>query len=301
MDELSSTLRAIDNYCNQNEIGYNLVINDTQIKSVTIAQPLDQVKDKLLKSLPDCRHINIELKKIRGGTVLVISDKAITELEKAEHMTKINEYADILNVARELVESQRHSATSGRFRSNQSSRQRRSFTSNTSFGGIEHPNSPRAKSMRKGVLNRKIDEALNGIANAQDVQPQDIFAKFGQAMNDLGMTLGIGPIQDVLKNRGISWKTSSDKQAIIFYVKNASTNAPQPIARINYETLFKPNEFEEQLLNTLDLAKGDAPGAFAHKQELMRNQEKAVREISRKLVQPPTQASPEEAVAPGNT
>lgn len=296
MDELTQTLKAIDDYCEANEIGYNLVINDTKIKSVTIAQDIDQIKDKLLTILPEFRHINIELKKIRGGTVLVISDKAITELEKAEHMKKINEYSDILTVAKDIVESQRHSATSGRFRSIQSSRQRRSFTSNTSFGNIEHPNSPKAH--RESKLNRKIDEALEGIANQQDMQPQDIFDKFGSAMQELGSALGIGPIQDLLKKRGISWKLSSDKQAIIFFVQNATTDAPQPIARINYETLFKPNEFEQQLLTTLDLAKGDAPGAFSHKQEIMRNQEKAVREISRKLVQPPTSPSPEEAVAP---
>jgi len=298
MDELSETLKAIDNYCEQNEIGYNLVINDTKIKSVTIAQDIDQVKDKLLIILPEFKHINLELKKIRGGTVLVISDKAITEREKAEHMKKINEYTEFLSLAKEIVESQRHSATSGRFRSNQSGRQRLSYTSNTSFGNIEHPNSAKANSRRENKLNRKINEALDGIANQQDMQPSDIFDKFGAAMRELGSTLGIGPIQDQLKQRGINWKLSSDKQAIIFFVQNATTDAPQPIARVNYETLFKPNEFEQQLLTTLDLAKGDAPGAFSHKQEIMRNQEKAVREISRKLVQPPASPSPEEAAIP---
>lgn len=295
MDEISSTLKAIDNYCEQNEVGYNLVINDTKIKSIIISQPIDVVKDNLLTALPECRHINIELKKIRGGTVLVISDKAITELEKAEHMNKINEYAELLSIARDIVESQRHSATSGMHRSNQSGRQRHSYQSNTTHGNIEHPNSARYRKLHK-----KLNEALEGIANSADIQPSEIFDKFGKAMQELGATLGIGPLQQVLTQRGISWKTSSDKQAIIFYVQNAKTDAPQPIARINYETLFKPNEFEQQLLSMLDLAKGDAPGAFSHKQEVMRNQEKAVREISRKLVQPPTGASPEEAVTPNN-
>jgi hypothetical protein len=61
---------------------------------------------------------------------------------------------------------------------------------------------------------------------------------------------------------------------------NATTNAPQPVASINAETLDNPSDFEEQLTHMLDFAEGEAPGAFKQKQEQIKNQEKAVRDIA---------------------
>lgn len=121
---------------------------------------------------------------------------------------------------------------------------------------------------------------MGGIATPDGQQPGDLFTKFSQALRVLGDQMNIGPLQDRLKEQGINWKKSDDNQSIILYIVNGTTNAPQPIARISAETLGKPADFEEQLTNMLDFAKGDAPGAFKQKQEELRNQEKAIRSIS---------------------
>jgi len=138
-----------------------------------------------------------------------------------------------------------------------------------------------AKSTEK--FSKQLNETLQGMATPDDAQPGDLFAKFAKSLSVLGQNIGTGPLQDQLRKQGINWKKSDDGQAIILYIVNAQTNAPQPIARINAETLAKPSDFETQLLNIMDFAKGDAPGSFKQRQAELQAQEKAVREIAKSL------------------
>lgn len=133
----------------------------------------------------------------------------------------------------------------------------------------------------RGFFDSHLQEALGGIATPTGAQPQDLFAKFARALRVLGDQMGTGPLQDLLKSQGINWKKSDDGGSIILYIVNAQTNAPQPIARVSAETLENPSDFEEQLTHMLDFAKGDAPGAFKQRQQEIKNQEKAVRDIAR--------------------
>ena len=218
---------------------------------------------------------------------------------------------DLYASAQRIAEAQYKHATAGMHRCNQDTRQRQALTRDTTFSGREHPSSPAANMKKKkkkankfesrvatalqvepladaNKFNHSLQEALNGIATPTDAQPQDLFAKFSRALKVLGDQLGIGPLQDRLKEQGIQWKKSDDAQSIILYVMNASTNAPQPIARISAETLGNPSEFEEQLTHMLDFAQGDAPGSFKQKQDQIKNQERAVRDIA-KAVSPQDQ------------
>lgn len=132
--------------------------------------------------------------------------------------------------------------------------------------------------------NTRIDsilEALDGMATPGDVQPNELFVKFARALRVLGTKLGIGPIQDVLKEKGIKWKKSDDLSSIIIYVDNSQTGAAQPITRITPEDLDKPKDFEDKLLDMLDFAKGKAPGSFKQQQEMIRKQEQLAREIAK--------------------
>jgi hypothetical protein len=136
---------------------------------------------------------------------------------------------------------------------------------------------------RRRMFGRSLNETLQGMATPNGAQPGDLFTKFARALQVLGQSIGTGPLQDQLKRQGINWKKSEDGQSIILYVVNASTNAPQPIARISAATLEKPSDFETQLLNIMDFAKGDAPGTFKQKQQELQNQEKAAREIAQQM------------------
>ena len=142
-----------------------------------------------------------------------------------------------------------------------------------------------AEDRRPSDFNLLLRETLGGLATDTGAQPNDLFKQFSRALRVLGQQMGLGPLQDRLKQQGIAWKRSDDGQAIILTIKNATTGADQPIARISHETLSQPNEFETQLKSMLDFATGDAPGAFAQKEIEVQDRKKAIGDIA-KAVQP---------------
>jgi hypothetical protein len=251
----------------------------------------------LAKEYVDQKHhvfkqdgIELTINKIRGGIIITAAIRALNELNipsgssTMSYKTKLD---DLFN--KPLAEEQYHSATAGMNRTNQSTRQRQSYTSNTTHGGVEHPVSPKAqdKKLRRKKVTEQIAEAIDGIATPTGTQPVDLFNNLIAGMDHLGDKLGIGSIRNKLAEKGINFKKSKDNTAVIFYVMNATTNSPQPIARISIEQLEKPHEFETTLLSLLDLSRGDAPGALKQQQELLRAQEQAVREVAKSAIPQP--------------
>jgi hypothetical protein len=182
-----------------------------------------------------------------------------------------------------------HSATAGMFRANQSTRHRQSYNSNKTYGGNEHPAAPTAKKEPRKSVAEQINEALDGIATPYEAQPDELFQNLLGGMDALGNKLGVGSIRRKLADKGIQYKKSKDNTAVIFYVMNASTKAPQPIARVTAEQLAKPHDFENTLLSLLDMSRGDAPGALKQQQELLRSQEQAVRDVAKNVMPAPTE------------
>lgn len=342
--KLKMVSAAIDEWCRTNDIRHMVVCDEIDLRGLMLFEKNRAVIGNLIETIKPAllqNNIHLEVRKVRSGTVLAFSLKALSEDqllfllaetgEEPEPLTFEDKIVDVFYRelppteatvdftadARRILETQRHSATAGMQRANQSTRQRQMYASNTTHGNVEHPASPRAHELRKrkrikaGVAHdgpatryesrldevlpagaeyvspsrfrHQLLEALNGLATTTGYQPDDLFHKFAKALAVLGQTMGVGPLQNQLKKQGIGWKKSDDGQAIILYIMNAQTNAPQPIARISSETLEKPNEFEEQLLSMIDFAKGEAPGAFKQKQEEIRAQEKAVRDIARSI------------------
>lgn len=223
-----------------------------------------------------------------------ISDAFVLPLEE-------NPNHDFESAAYKIAEDQYKIASAGATRSNQSSRQRNLHGVTMTHGGVidgkkeakkKKKSQPFESTVRRifddvesipttRPFYKQLSEALDGMATPDGAQPGDLFQKFARSLAVLGQQMGIGPLQQQLKKQGINWKKSDDGQAIILFIMNAQTKAPQPIARISAETLAKPNEFEEQLLHMIDFSKGEAPGAFKQHQAEIRAQEKAVRDIAR--------------------
>jgi len=124
----------------------------------------------------------------------------------------------------------------------------------------------------KGDLVSEVADSLNS---------EKLFQQFGKAMRVLGEQLGIGPLQDRLKKRGITWKMGDDNDSLVFYVNNDVTGDLQPVARISKESLNSQHDFQEQLTNVLDFAMGNSPGTFKQQQEKIRNQQQMVQDISK--------------------
>jgi hypothetical protein len=123
------------------------------------------------------------------------------------------------------------------------------------------------------------DDLLNEVAEALD--SEKLFKQFGKAMTVLGEQLGIGPIQNKLKERGITWRMGDDNDSIIFQVDNSVTGEPQPVARISKESLNTQNDFQKQLTNVLDFAMGNSPGTFDQQKEKINKQQQMVQDVSR--------------------
>jgi len=142
----------------------------------------------------------------------------------------------------------------------------------------------------KEHFSNNLSEALDGLATADGKQPMDLFKTFARALRVLGERMGVGPLQNKLKEKGITWKKSSDGQDLILVIKNADTKTEQPVARINYETLQNPNDFQEQLKNMLDFAMGQAPGAFSQQEKEIQDRKKTISDIA-KAIKPMDQES----------
>ena len=237
------------------------------------------------------KGVELSFHKIRGGSLIILAVKALNELNipmGRMNMLYKNKLDKIFN--RPLAEEQMHSATAGMFRANQSTRHRQSYNTNTTHAGKEHPASPKAaeeKNDKPKSVSEQITEALEGMATPYEAQPDDLFQNLLSSMDALGEKLGVGSIRKKLADKGIQYKKSKDNTAVIFYVMNQTTKAPQPIARVTAEQLAKPHDFENTLLSLLDMSRGDAPGALKQQQDLLRSQEQAVRDVAKGVVPDP--------------
>lgn len=333
-ERLNKLREHVEQWCADNEIPAASITDTLGIQGIKIYNKDKHALASLLANIEPLLqedHVYLDIQKVRGGLLLAFSvqalseqqidqfinalgeerqtmslrDKLELELQKPLKLDKIQtEISEDTNVsfeelAKRIVEDQYKDSISGMMRSNQTSRQRNlSTVASTYAGKIPGRNQKRKQKEKKfeesASFDAALNEALSGMATPTDAQPNDLFNKFGQALQQLGKTMGIGPLQQKLKEKGIEYKKSKDGQAIILYVMNATTKAPQPIARISAETLSKPHDFEEQLLHMIDFSKGEAPGAFKQKQEEMRDQEKAARDIAKSLNPEPEQNDAEQ-------
>lgn len=353
---LKTVCEFVDEWCSQNRVKYSVVCDESDLQGVLLFRKDRPLVTKLLTDLRPmvtAVGVHLETTKVRGGTILAFSIKAISEAklaaliaeagEEKEHMNFADKISDAFShtLAKQVLEGteleanvntflvtalkvvdegQYKLATQGATRANQTSLQRQRVGSDNTLGGPQpsgdgksaKPNDsdePQATTgasqpstgpstrfeervartfesglpSRRRMFGRQLDETLQGMATPNGVQPGDLFTKFAQSLSVLGQSMGTGPLQDQLKKQGINWKKSDDGQSIVLYIVNAQTNAPQPIARISASTLEKPSDFETQLLNIMDFAKGDAPGTFKQRQQELQNQEKAAREIAKQL------------------
>jgi hypothetical protein len=325
LDPFMRILNVINDWSDDERIPISTLLDVSGIRGVRI---FDKRRNKLngllehLFPLLDDDKIFMDVQRVRGGTLLAFSRKALSESEIKAMLESIGEHTvmsfiDRMNAAMhgkldpkpiaaekkpiiaapdfnaqaiKINEAQYKSATDGMTRSNQTSLQR-----NTHGVKLTYAGKPKRRKSESTVesnstkrLANKIFEALEGMATADGLQPQDILQKFGAALRQVGITLGGAPIQDRLKELGIKAKTSSDGSEVILYLINAKTQAPQPIARISAESISNPSDFQKALQDMLDLAEGNEPGATESERSKMQAREKAIRTVSQSYAPPTT-------------
>ena len=140
-------------------------------------------------------------------------------------------------------------------------------------------------------FDQSLNEALDDMATPTDDQPGDLFGKFAKAINALATELQID-VKGMLEKQGIKAKESDDGLRIILYTISADTNAPVPIHQIDSSLLTDKHQFSEKLKEVIDLAKGQAPGTDKQKQEMMRNQDTAIKDVADAIIPDKEHESP---------
>jgi len=307
--QLREVCFAIDSWCEQNNVKYDLVCDESDIQGFMLFKKNRSALNGLvehLRPMTSAGNIHLEMRKVRGGNILAVSLKAITESEIKQILAEAGEeeikmpFKDRINdafsqvplalpksrpsfteLAKEIVESEKKpkskKVVAEKVTREVKKRLPLRFESRIKLA-FELPTEEQENS-----FDRVLSETLSGMATPDNSQPGDLFNQFARALQVLGQQMGIGPLQEQLKQQGIQWKKSDDGLAIILYIDNATTGAPQPIARVTAETLANPRDFEDQLTNMLDFAKGEAPGSLRQKQAEMKEQEGAIRDIAQAI------------------
>ena len=312
---LDSGLRKICEFvgawCEDTNVRYSVVCDESDIQCIFLFSEdkpkLNELYD-MLNPILDSNNICMKNEKIRGGTILAFSIRALSEQVFSKMLRAIDEFgktdmnlkdkldytfSQVINIQESkkkkqtqkpqlsLAKSAKKIAESIENKTKQKEEPKQAlgkpkFMTLDDLRSIHVPK-------KHDNFNTQLQEALDGMATPNNTQPNDLFAKFGNALRVFGEKLGIGSVQDMLAQRGIKYNKSKDGQAVILYVINGSTKTPQPIARINSSLLEKPADFENQLLNVLDFAKGEAPGTTKQRQEELKNQQTVARDIAQQM------------------
>jgi hypothetical protein len=285
----------IDSWCKANRIAYDVVCDESDLQGIMLFRKdrmAESLQGDLTRALADT-GVHLETKKVRGGTIFALSLTSIAE----KRMQAFEEEFGPMTFSDKIAEAF-YTTVSVEGKDEEPQITEATFLQSALKIAKEEQHQPTNRItptegyMQKIVggevlgrpeFSRRLDETLQGMATPSGVQPGDLFSKFSDALNIMGKTMGGISVQDQLKQRGINWENEPDGQAVQLYVINGTTNAKQPVGRISAATLEKPADFEMQLLNILDFAKGDAPGTFKQKQEEMKMQQQAASDIAKKF------------------
>jgi len=280
---LRTICELIGEWCDDHDIKYDVVCDEKDLQCLFLFKATLTDVELLTEAINVQLYVNkIHLKtsKIRGGVVLALSHLALSE----------SQFNKIINDFRESTPMTFKDRLIGAFQKTihiaEKSEQPKSSlkeSANKIARYISNTNKRKTVLSGRKLFEAQLNATLNGMATPTNSQPSELFTKFGNALTAFGDKLGLGPVQNMLKQRGIKYNKSKDGQAIILYVINSITQTPQPIARINADLLEKPGDFETQLLNILDFAKGEAPGTTKQRQEELKNQQTVAREIAQQL------------------
>ena len=303
----------IKTWCVENGVGTSQMITDLEATTLNINSDIPHVKS-VIRRLDKAKNQQITIKKGRNGCSVRVNTKGINDEQETENDMNFKDKLEAVFEAqyKTMLSPTRLSKNRNKRKPKSAVRneeQYKTYVSPTdglkkrSTLGSKDPKVSSAPQINKisaiiktteepedeGFIQKitrfklKLEEALEGIATGTDVQPQAYFDQFIKALDMFGKDQGLGSIRTKLKQKGIEMARSKDGQSLVLYVINAQTNAKQDIKQVPLSSLENNSKFEEELFNCIDLANGEAPGAFKQRQESLRTQEGAVRDLVSKV------------------
>jgi hypothetical protein len=303
-------------WCAENGVGTSQMITDLDATTLNINSDIPHVKS-VIRRLDKSKDKQVTIKKVRNGCSLRVNTKGINDEKQTEIIMNFRDKIEAVFEAQyktNLSPIHRNKKRNRRGPNKEApvkEEQYKTYMSPTdgykkrSTLGSKDPKVSSAPKINKisaiirtteepenedeGFIQKitkfklKLEEALDGIATKTSVQPQAYFDQFIKALDMFGKEQGMGSIRTKLSGKGIEMARSKDGQSLVLYVINAQTNAKQDIKQVPLSSLENNSKFEEELFNCIDLANGEAPGAFKQRQESLRTQEGAVRDLVSKV------------------
>lgn len=299
-------------WCIENGVGTSQMITDLDATTLNINSDIPYVKS-VIRRLDKSKGKQITIKKKKNGCSVIVNTKGINDEKLTENKMNFRDKIEAVFEAqyKSMLSPTRRNKKRNKRGPDESVKeeQYKTYVSPTdglkkrSTLGSKDPKVSSAPKINKisatiktteepeeeGFIQKitrfklKLQEALEGIATETNVQPQAYFDQFIKALDMFGKEQGLGSIRTKLKGKGIEMARSKDGQSLVLYVINAQTNAKQDIKQVSLSSLENNSKFEEELFNCIDLANGEAPGAFKQRQESLRTQEGAVRDLVSKV------------------
>jgi len=318
-NNLREICATLDQWCKTNNVSYDIVCDEDDLQGVMLFKS-KKINGLLEHLQPLLSNIHLEKQKVRGGTILAFSVAAISEsvmenmvknsgnkkvessfIEKIADafdspvVMPTEETVDEVDIKQALLDSAKKIAAEDQYKTPTIARKAASATSrlkksavnpllHKELQGSEAPakddeEDSVTESLTPGKFDNALNEALSGMATPDGQQAGDLFEKFHKALDVLSAEMGI-KLQDALAQQGIKAKVSDDKSRVILYTISKDTGAPVPLHQIDAEMLADKTQFENKLRDIVDLAKGQAPGTDKQQQDIMRNQDQAIRDIA---------------------
>lgn len=238
--------------CLAKNIPYEIISEGHHTKIVMVRKQHKNKSQRIRSILKESTHNTgsyLQARTVDNGVIFVLSSQVIDEDDMStatfEANTKYNNFRSKLDTALCFPEDQYKTPSVARKKSDATE---------------QFP--ARFKKRHEQTLDDKIDEAFDGMATPDDIQPQEALKALLGAMKDSGLA------QD-LKKAGISWHVAEPGKHVITFNKGET-----PIIQKSTIELAEPKDLGELLSHLRSVANGQAPQAGLIELDLVQQQAK---------------------------
>lgn len=261
---------ALCNTCKIANVPYEIIVNEDNNFSILVLKEHKSKSQGFHRSLKEAAILSrcfYNVSRADNGVAFILSTKPITEdvlsAVVLECNLKYNHfYAKLSSTIGTISEDQFKSPTTALSRSSTAEQFDASFT----------PQVLKYKSKKKKkTIDDKLNEAFEGIATPNDIQPQEALAALVGALKDSGLAAD-------LKKAGVTWHIAEPGKHLITFSKN-----DVPVLQRSTLELAEPNVLGEVLSALRSIADGKAPEAGQIELDMMQKKAKDAREKQTQL------------------
>lgn len=298
MNKLYVAHRYLNEACSASDIELELLVNEDNLKVLLAKEPLAGIT-KGLKGIASAGGVVAETKAVPSGTLVVISSDPKADIASIINMAN-NRFGEFYHNLNEALDKPSGKKSSKKSDSKGKDDEKTKKENRKKTWEPDKGEPPRAKDRffedRKAMLERSIDEALDGIAvpdgAAQPKVGVEMLEKALSAKTRSGITL-----KDALKKAGVTWHVAGPGSHVVVF-KGKSGDEKW---RVEPMTLSDKKVFEQTMESLWSIALGKSPNAKELEREAAKQRAKELgdhqKEISGLVDQITSKFVPDQQVA----